>query len=210
MSSKRSARSTKDNSNSSSSNNNNNKAASSGCRSGSSGSDGEQQHDPVWVQCNNCDKWRALPHYVDPESLPDIWYCELNEYDSVHNTCGAPEEVIKPVDEKLRHFFKVWHKRLRCADKAESTLSISTRDRKRKASSQYQWIRCCNPSCGKWRIVLNGLDINSMIGRLNKGQGPWKQNYKWYCTMNTWDETQATCSAPQESMYELHYNLGIR
>lgn len=198
MSSKRISRATKDKS----------KTANGDSRS--SGSDSEQQHDPVWVQCNNCDKWRALPHTVDPESLPDVWYCELNEYDSNHNTCTAPEEVIKSKDDKLRQFCKLWHKKLKCADKAESKLSIGTRDRKRKASSRYEWIRCCNPSCGKWRVVLNGLDVNSMLGRLNKGQSAWKQNYKWYCTMNSWDETQATCSAPQEPMYEFGCNLGVR
>ena len=45
------------------------------------------EDDRVWVQCNTCDKWRALPSSVDPALLPDIWYCELNIYDISRNCC---------------------------------------------------------------------------------------------------------------------------
>ena len=49
------------------------------------------EDDRVWVQCNTCDKWRALPKTVDPTQLPDIWYCELNIYDSERNNCNVSE-----------------------------------------------------------------------------------------------------------------------
>ena len=45
------------------------------------------EDDRVWVQCNTCDKWRALPNTVDPVLLPDIWFCELNTYDADRNCC---------------------------------------------------------------------------------------------------------------------------
>lgn len=45
------------------------------------------EDDRVWVQCNTCDKWRALPSTVDPALLPDIWFCELNIYDPDRNCC---------------------------------------------------------------------------------------------------------------------------
>lgn len=45
------------------------------------------EDDRVWVQCNTCDKWRALPNTVDPAQLPDIWYCELNTFDEERNCC---------------------------------------------------------------------------------------------------------------------------
>lgn len=45
------------------------------------------EDDRVWVQCNTCDKWRALPSTVDPALLPDIWFCELNIYDLGRNCC---------------------------------------------------------------------------------------------------------------------------
>ena len=30
-----------------------------------------------WVQCDKCGKWRKLPSYIEPESLPDIWDCSM-------------------------------------------------------------------------------------------------------------------------------------
>lgn len=48
---------------------------------------GPPEDDRVWVQCNTCDKWRSLPNTVDPTLLPDIWFCELNVYDSERNCC---------------------------------------------------------------------------------------------------------------------------
>jgi cobalamin biosynthesis protein CobT len=60
------------------------------------------EDDRVWVQCNTCDKWRALPSTVDPNSLPDIWVCELNIYDTARNNCevcptsqSCPRNVCK-------------------------------------------------------------------------------------------------------------------
>ena len=31
----------------------------------------------VWVQCDSCDQWRALPPLTDPASLPRLWYCSM-------------------------------------------------------------------------------------------------------------------------------------
>jgi outer membrane biosynthesis protein TonB len=67
--------------------------ASSSGAAGTSAS-GAPQDDRVWVQCNTCDKWRALPSTVDPAKLPDIWYCELNVYDPLRNTCSVSIQRI--------------------------------------------------------------------------------------------------------------------
>jgi CW-type Zinc Finger len=58
------------------------------------------EDDRVWVQCNTCDKWRALPNTVDPAALPDIWFCELNIYDDNRNCC----EVSYSYDNMLLTF----------------------------------------------------------------------------------------------------------
>ena len=52
------------------------------------------EDDRVWVQCNTCDKWRALPNTVDPTQLPDIWFCELNNYDDERNCCEVKNIVM--------------------------------------------------------------------------------------------------------------------
>ena len=34
---------------------------------------------PVWVQCDDCKKWRALRDCLDPCEVPDKWVCSMNE-----------------------------------------------------------------------------------------------------------------------------------
>ena len=46
----------------------------------------------VWVQCEDCEKWRALPHGTDPNELPDKWTCSLNTMDPDHDNCDKSEE----------------------------------------------------------------------------------------------------------------------
>jgi hypothetical protein len=55
----------------------------------------EVEDDRVWVQCNTCDKWRALPNTVDPALLPDIWFCELNTYDDNRNDCEVSHFIFE-------------------------------------------------------------------------------------------------------------------
>lgn len=65
--------------------------------SSSSGTD-----DRVWVACNKCDKWRALPSSVDAKTLPDVWLCEYNSYDPTHASCDVPEETYVQPDAQLK------------------------------------------------------------------------------------------------------------
>ena len=167
--------------------------------------------DRVWVACNKCDKWRALPASVDTKQLPDIWVCADNTYDPEHATCDAPEEVFKQQDAELKDFFKVWSKRLKNTDKAEQRLPPSAITRGRKRRLDIEWIQCSKPSCGKWRAIsLRGLDTNTMLGKLSApARGGWRtRDIAWYCSMNSWDETKAACSAPQEPLWDCRWNLG--
>lgn len=168
----------------------------------------------VWVQCNECDKWRSLPSHVDPDLLPDIWVCSMNQYDDERNHCDAPEEHYKlPEEEKhvpLKAWCKLWTKRLKSADRAENRLSTSAVTRgNKKRRLDTEWIRCCNPSCGKWRAIARGIDSNTLLKRLYKGRHQSAQG-KWYCSMNNWDDTTASCAAPQEPLWNCKWNLHNR
>ena len=44
-----------------------------------------------WVECTNCLKWRYLKNTVDPNSVPEIWICEMNE-DKQFNSCDIDED----------------------------------------------------------------------------------------------------------------------
>mmetsp|Transcript_1230 Transcript_1230/g.1578 ORF Transcript_1230/g.1578 Transcript_1230/m.1578 type:complete len:152 (+) Transcript_1230:1093-1548(+) len=71
-------------------------------------------------------------------------------------------------------------------------------DTKKRSSSTtaskepYEWVRCCNPSCGKWRAILRFMEASAVIESAKNGE--------WYCVQNTWDEKIASCAAPQENL----------
>lgn len=214
----------------------------------------------VWVECDKCGKWRALPPHVDSAALPDIWYCELNTYDDKYNHCSKEEEVAPDTAEAeaskerkaaqddtvgLRGFCGQWVKRLKSADRVVnyhppgSTVTRGSRDGKRKKTRtrsaldhQTDWIRCNNPMCGKWRAIPKGFDVGALIRRSVKRKWgglayppnpldppvhmPTINSHNsgnvagWCCWMNTWDDTTASCTAPQEDLYSCAWNLNSR
>ena len=171
----------------------------------------QKADDRVWVACNRCDKWRALPSKVDVKDLPDVWLCEFNTYDPARASCDVEEEKYVQPDAPLKYFFKVWSKRIKSTDKAETRLPPSAVTRGRKRRLDVEWIRCSNATCGKWRaIALHGLDTSSMLRRLNRSaRGGWNtKKTEWFCSMNAWDETRASCAAPQEHVWDCRWNLG--
>jgi len=153
----------------------------------------EEEDLRVWVECDKCGKWRALPASVDSSKLPDIWFCELNKYDTKFNSCSKPEEKAADTAEAeanlkakaamndtagLRSYCGLWAKRLKCADKVVSyhapgsTVTRTSSGSKRKKAvvrtgqdHQTDWIRCNNPMCGKWRAVAKGYDISGLLRR---------------------------------------------
>ncbi|CAM9688686.1 unnamed protein product, partial [Choristocarpus tenellus] len=100
-------------------------------------------------------------------------------------------------EENLRHFFQTWGRRIHCAEKAEahllSPLPMATRGGRRGNEGRIQWVQCCNIYCGKWRALLAGMDVSRVVG----------PDQPWYCFMNSWDESLASCGAPQEHGYSI-------
>ena len=158
----------------------------------------------TWVECDKCKKWRRLRGVVDHSKLPKKWYCSMNRNDPERARCSAPEEEYdaphtaeSAADARTRRHLRVWVRRLQCNEQYESLLPTLTRGKKRSVTSNtkepYEWIRCCNPSCGKWRVILKIMDAKqTIIDRTTDGE--------WYCVMNTWDEKTASCAAPQENL----------
>ena len=158
----------------------------------------------TWVECDKCKKWRRLRGVVDAKKLPSRWYCSMNKNDPDRARCSAPEEEYETphtpesaADARTRKHLRVWVRRLQCNEAYESRQPTLTRGRKKATGSTskepYEWIRCCNQSCGKWRAILRMMDAKtSVIERTSDGE--------WYCVMNTWDEKTASCAAPQENL----------
>lgn len=147
-------------------------------------------------------KWRRLRGVVDEKKLPSKWYCSMNKNDPERARCSAPEEEYETpqtpeskADALVRKHLRVWTRRLQCNEAYEARQPTLTRGKKRSATSTskdpYEWIRCCNPSCGKWRMVLRSMEAKTVIER---------SSGEWYCVMNVWDEKVASCAAPQENL----------
>ena len=98
-------------------------------------------------------------------------------------------------------------------------ISISSKRKRTSIANEItnEWIRCNNPTCGKWRCIAKGYDINSLLYRNTKRNwgatsdsienSNYNNNMGWYCWMNTWDETFASCTAPQEPINMCKWNM---
>ena len=155
-----------------------------------------------WVQCEACEKWRRLPpknHPRYPTNLPDSWSCTMNDWDETTNYCSAPEEsanakVLTRGGKKV----KIWLRRLRSNDRymkiytnhyAPDPTQLSMQNMQRQnGHGVNDWIRCTNPNCGKWRSCLRSVNARLILSLYPD----------WTCWMNSWDETRASCTAPQE------------
>jgi len=159
----------------------------------------------TWVECDKCKKWRRLRGVVDAKKLPSKWYCTMNRKDPERAKCSAPEEEYNETpntpesatDQRTRKHLRLWVRRLQCNEHYEARLPTMTRGKRRNNISSskepYEWVRCCNPSCGKWRALLRSMEASSSVMDSAK-------NGEWYCVLNTWDEKTASCAAPQENL----------
>ncbi|XP_067849372.1 MORC family CW-type zinc finger protein 3a isoform X2 [Heptranchias perlo] len=59
--------------------------------------DSQKVPDQAWVQCDGCLKWRKLPDGIDPDKLPDKWFCSMNP-DPQFRSCSVPEEPEDDVE----------------------------------------------------------------------------------------------------------------
>jgi hypothetical protein len=83
-------------------------------------------------------------------------------------------------------------------------MSMTIIGKKRKQDNE--WIQCSNPSCGKWRALSRNIDASHLLKRMNRGR-VYGGDGQWFCSMNSWDETTASCSAPQEPLWNCKWNL---
>jgi len=150
-------------------------------------------------------QWRRLRGDVDAKKLPSKWFCTMNKLDPERAKCSAPEEEYdtpsntpeSAADQRARKHLRLWVRRLHCNQNYETRmLTTMTRGKKRSSTASskepYEWVRCCNPSCGKWRALLKFMDSTAVMEAAKNGE--------WYCVLNTWDEKMASCAAPQENL----------
>jgi len=159
----------------------------------------------VWVCCDKCAKWRRLPADTNPNDLPNRWYCRMNT-DPNRADCSVPEETYAekvelpdPLDQVKRQRVGLWVMRQKCRDRFEQKIKMARpADIETKASSgrnqKFNWIRCCNPGCTRWRVLSNIVPPNpsALLNPLVH------TDMEWFCWMNSWDNSLASCAAPED------------
>jgi hypothetical protein len=117
---------------------------------------------------------------VDELHNPD-WRYLGEEPDQKGNTSGR--------DARLRPHLAHVVRRLICTDRAESRLPMATR-RMKKGVTDLEWVQCKSQSCGKWRAMPPFIQGGALLRSCNN---------QFYCVLNYWDESLASCAAPQET-----------
>jgi hypothetical protein len=128
-----------------------------------------------WVQCNKCNKWRVVAPDINPDDLPEVWYCALNKWNTAYNRCAAPLEPDPGApDGRSRRNNDVYNTNY---DPLNSNTSIVKKT---------QWVQCERKNCKKWRKIPLNVDMTQLPEL-------------WYCEMNKWDPDRASCDGPEES-----------
>ncbi|KAH9504465.1 MORC CW-type zinc finger protein 3 [Bulinus truncatus] len=81
------------------------------------------QPDYLWANCDSCRKWRRLPKGTKKISLPEEWFCYMNE-DNKHNRCEDPEEVEDKDETICRPTYQKVNKRRQKEKKSREKLFI--------------------------------------------------------------------------------------
>ncbi|KAI6078157.1 MORC family CW-type zinc finger protein 4 [Aix galericulata] len=68
--------------------------------------------DQIWVQCEECLKWRRLPDRTDLTSFPEQWFCHLHPLHK-YRSCLVPEELEHGDENSPRY-------RLKCRKQEQS------------------------------------------------------------------------------------------
>jgi len=151
---------------------------------------------PKWKQCRDCQKWRALPHDLLPEKMPEHWVCSMNTFDTECNSCDKSEAGRPPSADE------------RAATQHETTdVSVpSEEESKEKAEpgaggtggvdsltsndDNSTWVQC--DDCNKWRALPQDTVVEDLPD-------------KWTCALNT-DSARDSCDKSEVDHHDFDHS----
>lgn len=159
-----------------------------------------------WVQCTKCAKWRKVPPHIDVNSLPDVWLCNMNNWNPAVAKCSAPEEVDEPVEvpttvatpgrghaggrggghnsaRNAQH--QAILQQMIAANAAAMAAAANAPPLAPGEIKRTQWVQCERKNCQKWRKVPAYIDTSKFPA-------------KWYCDLNFWSPDRAFCDVPED------------
>uniref|UniRef100_A0A7S2K873 CW-type domain-containing protein n=1 Tax=Leptocylindrus danicus TaxID=163516 RepID=A0A7S2K873_9STRA len=193
----------------------------------------------VWVQCDECQKWRLLPSFVNSATLPDKWFCSMNIYDN-YNSCNVPEQILPnsvdtsgpsekkgvvkedgPIASPMDHEDEF-------ADKEEVIVDpIRKQPRRRALNSGGEIVEGKKPRSRRHGGLNNKGKKTSHQEEQEWVQCESCQKWRrlpsdgsvksdslpdaWFCNMNTWNTKEASCFMDEENYNEKTYTtiMGI-
>ncbi|XP_062862001.1 MORC family CW-type zinc finger protein 3-like isoform X2 [Trichomycterus rosablanca] len=81
--------------------------------------DNVKEPDQIWVQCDDCLKWRKLPDGINTKKLPDKWFCQMNT-DPQYRSCEAEED---PQDDDKKPKYQKTHKKQEQQQKSQNEMN---------------------------------------------------------------------------------------
>lgn len=181
-----------------------------------------------WVQCDKCGKWRRIPGSVDMDSLPDSWFCSMNQWDELRNSCEAVEEAYQDTvvditprrtadaeDEEHgrgargRPSMRGQKKRRTNRGRDSDDDADSMYDQKTTRETKRRAVQTPRASVDGGLV---GVGVAAVVEKVDWVQcnkcRKWRKvpstidvsqfPADWYCSMNTWAPRMATCEAPEE------------
>uniref|UniRef100_A0A8C3CY06 MORC family CW-type zinc finger 4 n=1 Tax=Cairina moschata TaxID=8855 RepID=A0A8C3CY06_CAIMO len=105
--------------------------------------------DQIWVQCEECLKWRRLPDRTDLTSFPEQWFCHLHPLHK-YRSCLVPEELEHSDENSPRYRLKCRKENLLCRKQEDLNVGGSSHTRVLEeqpgtglAGGVPRWERCC-------------------------------------------------------------------
>ena len=141
-----------------------------------------------WVECTKCKRWRKVPSDI-AKTLPDVWYCTMNNWNPLTNKCSVKEETDEtPFFPIIGLGSEVTHAIAPVKPKGQPgrKAAVPPPGSGAPVKKVTQWVQCERRNCKKWRKVPMHVNMKTMPE-------------KWYCEMNTWDLDRASCDAGEDT-----------
>ncbi|XP_059506154.1 MORC family CW-type zinc finger protein 3a isoform X2 [Stegostoma tigrinum] len=119
--------------------------------------------DQVWAQCDGCLKWRKLQDGIDPDMLPDKWFCSMNP-DPSFRSCSVPEEPEDAID--VTPSYEKTYKKLEQRNREKNRRRLIDQDKQKYLEEQLKLKE--QELQEERRKQQQNMDLRNIIQKYNK------------------------------------------
>ncbi|GCC25432.1 MORC family CW-type zinc finger protein 3a [Chiloscyllium punctatum] len=127
--------------------------------------DSQKLPDQTWAQCDGCLKWRKLPDGIDPDKLPDKWFCSMN-LDPHFKSCSVPEEPEDDVD--VTPSYEKTYKKIEQRNREKNRRRLMDQDKQKSKILEEQLKRKEQELQEERRKQRRNIDLHNIIQKYEK------------------------------------------